>query len=233
MFSSCILLTIALPGAVPLVGEPRVPRYHGPLEWLSREAGRPMGPSTPRCSSQSCAVFVSVILLGIWKSCLGYVKRFVALGFWSSFGCPLSFGPVSFLFCLVLGFLGGGGGCIIPTTVFLGRRGSGGRTDDRHYECCFLVVFFFPACCRRLVCQRGPCMLGMHFIQLGLLSQVFPQAILTCFCFLALVALCFLWVDGVPLAAFSHPRVSGFWVVGWFFSLLPLASCISLARRLG
>ena len=38
-----------------LGGGASAPRYQGPLERLSREAGRPMGPSTPRCSSQSCA----------------------------------------------------------------------------------------------------------------------------------------------------------------------------------
>ena len=38
-----------------LGGGASAPRYQGPPERLSREAGRPMGPSTPRCSSQSCA----------------------------------------------------------------------------------------------------------------------------------------------------------------------------------
>ena len=38
-----------------LGGGASAPRYQGPLERLSREAGRPMGPSTPRCFSQSCA----------------------------------------------------------------------------------------------------------------------------------------------------------------------------------
>ena len=47
-----------------LGGGAPAPRYQGPLERLSREAGRPMGPSTPRYSSQSCAVFVLVRLLG-------------------------------------------------------------------------------------------------------------------------------------------------------------------------
>ena len=65
--ASRILIVNALPGAVPLVGEPCVPRYQGPLECLSREAGQPMSPSTPLCFSQSCAVFVSGILLGIWN----------------------------------------------------------------------------------------------------------------------------------------------------------------------
>ena len=49
-----------------LGGGTPAPRYQGPLGRLSREAGRPMGPSTPRCSSQSCAGFVSVLLLGFW-----------------------------------------------------------------------------------------------------------------------------------------------------------------------
>ena len=39
-----------------LGGGASAPRYQGPLERLSREAGRPMGPPTPRCFSQSCAV---------------------------------------------------------------------------------------------------------------------------------------------------------------------------------
>ena len=43
-----------------LGGGASAPRYQGPLECLSREAGRPMGPSTPRCSSQSCA-FVCLV----------------------------------------------------------------------------------------------------------------------------------------------------------------------------
>ena len=47
-----------------LGGGAPAPRCQGPLERLSREAGRPMGPSTPRYSSQSCAVFVLVRLLG-------------------------------------------------------------------------------------------------------------------------------------------------------------------------
>ena len=51
-----------------LGGGASAPRYQGPLGRLSREAGRPMGPSTPRCSSQSYAVFVSVLLLGFRNS---------------------------------------------------------------------------------------------------------------------------------------------------------------------
>ena len=54
-----------------LGGGASAPRYQGPLERLSREAGRPMGPSTPRCSSQSCAVFVVWDLVRIWNSVWG------------------------------------------------------------------------------------------------------------------------------------------------------------------
>ena len=43
-----------------LGGGASAPRYQGPLERLSREAGRPMGPSTPLCLSQSCA-FVCLV----------------------------------------------------------------------------------------------------------------------------------------------------------------------------
>ena len=43
-----------------LGGGASAPRYQGPLERLSREAGRPMGPSTPLCFSQSCA-FVCLV----------------------------------------------------------------------------------------------------------------------------------------------------------------------------
>ena len=99
--SLCIMNAIALPGAVTLVGELRAPRYQGPLGRLSREAGRPMGPSTPRCSSQSCAVFVVWDLVRLLELCLGNVERFVALGLLSCFGCPLSFWPRSFI-CPVL-----------------------------------------------------------------------------------------------------------------------------------
>ena len=90
----------ALLGAVTLVGESPTPRYQGPLERLSREAGRPMGPSTPLWSSQSCAVFVSISVLVIWGRSLGNVKRIVALRLLSWFSCPLSFWPCSFI-CLV------------------------------------------------------------------------------------------------------------------------------------
>ena len=43
-----------------LGGGAPAPRYQGPPERLSREAGRPMGPSTPLCFSQSCA-FVCLV----------------------------------------------------------------------------------------------------------------------------------------------------------------------------
>ena len=49
----------ALLGVVPLVGRSLTSWYQGPPKRLSRGAGQPMGPSTPPCSSQSCAVFVS------------------------------------------------------------------------------------------------------------------------------------------------------------------------------
>ena len=52
-----------------LGGGAPAPRYQGPPERLSREAGRPMGPSTPRCSSQSC-VFVCLVSCGGFWNCV-------------------------------------------------------------------------------------------------------------------------------------------------------------------
>ena len=49
-----------VPGGGYLGGGASAPRYQGPPERLSREAGRPMGPSTPPCFSQSCA-FVCLV----------------------------------------------------------------------------------------------------------------------------------------------------------------------------
>ena len=59
--------------------------------------GGPWAPP-PRC------VLLKAVLFCVWHlvrdpaSCLGNVKRFVALGLLSSFGCPLSFGPVRSVF---------------------------------------------------------------------------------------------------------------------------------------
>ena len=61
----CQLSVIALLGAVPLVGRSLTSRYQGPPKRLSGGAGRPMGPSTPLCFSQSCAVFVLCVLVWV------------------------------------------------------------------------------------------------------------------------------------------------------------------------
>ena len=45
---NCQLPVMALLGAAPLVGRSLTSRYQGPPKRLSRGAGRPMGPSTPR-----------------------------------------------------------------------------------------------------------------------------------------------------------------------------------------
>ena len=60
-----------------------------------------MGPSTPPWSSQSCAVFVSVVVLALLGRYLGNFKKDCCFGILFWFGCPLSFWPCSFI-CLVL-----------------------------------------------------------------------------------------------------------------------------------
>ena len=85
------MMVIAPVGAVPMVGESLTPRYQGPLERLSRDAGWSMGPSTPLWSSQSCVVFVSVVVLVVLGRYLGNLKETVALGFLFWFGLPFKF----------------------------------------------------------------------------------------------------------------------------------------------
>ena len=96
---------IALPGAVALVGEHPLLGTKVPWSDSPEKRGGPWAPSTPLCSSQSCAVFCVWYLVRDLESCLGNVIRFVALGLLSSFGCPLSFGPVRSVFPPSLFFL--------------------------------------------------------------------------------------------------------------------------------
>ena len=123
------------------MGEPCAPRYQGPLECLSREAGRPWAPP-PRC------VLLKAVLFCVWHlvrdpaSCLGNVKRFVALGLLSSFGCPLSFGPVrsafSPLFSLSLVRL-------LSANVALSLSLSGAGEMQTMFGLHFPLCFFFLA----------------------------------------------------------------------------------------
>ena len=143
-----------------LGGGASAPRYQGPLERFSREAGRPMGPSTPRCFSQSC-VFVCVCsCVRVLELCLGNLQRSGALGLLSCFLSPLSFGPVSFLSAISRW------GALSQRLLFLGRRGLGGLTDDRIYELCFcyfVFLFFF----QRLLCPSWALPDGLALAQAG------------------------------------------------------------------
>ena len=71
-------------------------------------------------------------------------------------------------------------------------------------------------------------MLGMHFATLSELIQVPPPAISSVFFFFFSASS--LWVGGVPLAAFSPPFASCFWVVGLGVSLAVLLHLASLLR---
>ena len=62
-FIHAICAVNALFGAVPLVGRALTCLYQGPPKRFFRGAGRPMGPSTPPCSSQNCVVFVLLFCL--------------------------------------------------------------------------------------------------------------------------------------------------------------------------
>ena len=88
-----------------------------------------MGPSTPRCLSQSCAVSCLFSDSSVGIDCRNY--KVVALGvmFVWSVG-PLSFGPFSCFVCsCVSGFPKGGRGASSQRPLCLGRLASGGQTD--------------------------------------------------------------------------------------------------------
>ena len=99
LFSNCFVSGIASRGRFPWRGAPWITQCHGPLRWLLKSAGRPMGPATPRwifpwdfvrvCASslfgysgQFCPAVVIVFLRGWYVVC------------W--FACPLRPDP-----CLV------------------------------------------------------------------------------------------------------------------------------------
>ena len=84
-----------------------------------------MGPSTPRCSSQSCAVFVSVLLLGFWML-FGKFKMVCCFGTLIQFRLPFKLRPCKVLCLLCFGVPGWG--CIVTTTVSF-RMTKDRRTD--------------------------------------------------------------------------------------------------------
>ena len=111
--SSGVLVSWMLPvrlmcffGAVSLVGRSSTSWCQGPPKRLSRGAGRPMGPSTPLCFSQSCAVFVLLSCLNLqivmilqslllWDALLSFLVLRVSGRCWF-FVLVLS-SPISFL----------------------------------------------------------------------------------------------------------------------------------------
>ena len=115
--SPCTLNAIALPGAVPLVGELRLLGTKVSWRDFPKKWGGPWALHPAVFFSKLCC-FCFWYLVRDLEPCSGNVKRFVALGLLSSFGCPLSFGPVRFLCLLCFGVPGWG--CIVPTTVLLG-----------------------------------------------------------------------------------------------------------------
>ena len=97
-----------------LGGGASAPRYQGPPVRLSREAGRPMGPSTPRCSSQSCAF---VCLVSCWGlgSVFGKFKKVWCFGTSILYFEPFKLRPCKVPCFLCFGVPGWG--CIVPMTV--------------------------------------------------------------------------------------------------------------------
>ena len=90
----------------------------------------------------------------------------------------------------------------------------------------FCLLFVDDWCCPR--CAAGHALPPAGLAHAGASPRRFRRVFVSLL-FLRLVALCVsLWVGGVPLAAFSPPPVSWFWVVWWGVSCLVLLHLASL-----
>ena len=76
-----------------LGGGAPAPRYQGPLERLSREAGRPMGPSTPAVFFSKLCCFRACSFVRIWHLVREIYIGLLLWDFYIVSVCPLSFGP--------------------------------------------------------------------------------------------------------------------------------------------